>query len=1765
MLQSKLSKRITAIICIVTLMFGAFSFKTMAASVSAASFADALTEEMLTNEVTGAITKNLDLDLSDILPEGVSVSFESNSNAIAIDGEVAHVVRNLYHDTPVTLTATVTHGSESVKKELNFTVLKQTTKVHLSENFYYPNNKGNLFTEEDSLTVSKTMPSPTRETEEGWAFAFATELEGDSVAANRFKAITDEVNGDYFLNAYRDVAVDSDYNFLHYVFGDKPSGKVSVKADVTFDHEPGTQIYVFRAFGNYYVDGSYERARIFEINYKYDQNGAASTYMSYYSGSEVKSAYIKKEDMSKVGEETELEWLFDTDAQEWDMYINGTKVTEESIPFYERDKEDANRTNFVDINDIDFNVFRTFTGGKVYIDDLIVTSTKENNTDRFNVTEEMLTNEPRDVITENLDLNPENFLPDGYSVSFTSNNDAIVISENTGYVTRDLYRDTNVEITATVSGGGKTWTNKLYFTVLRQTTKVHMSENFYYPEGKGMILYDVPGIKRSETNATPPIAGTYGWSSRYATQLSEDTTSGQRFKSYIDVEDEKYLLHSYRPVGMEEGNSTYYILGEKPKGDIIHRMRMKFEHTDAPQIYVFRTYGIFKVNGENKRVWLNETNFRYESNGAYNIYMPVHNGEKSQTIYFSKDYLPEVGEWADFEWRYYEDSLTLDLFINDVKVNSEPIPFYDALNPSVDRTEFVGYNDFEFNTFRQYGKGNLFIDDVSITDNPKWYNENPEIFYLYNNLKETDFTSEDKDAVTADLDFENHKWADYISENDITVTYSSSDTDVLSGDGTVTRGKYDTPVTVTATISKNGASVTKELSYTVLCSDEYSKISNIAKLITPEVFTAESVKHITKNLDLDYTKLSGIDFSDVEITFESSNPSVIDVNSEKGVGIVKRPLEDTTVKITASIMQNGKNILIDKELEYRVLSKGKAVYYSDSFYYPESIGKGIHQITESEMGITTYSDAPYKTALEVDKNKNYFMHTWREGTSGSQKFVQYKFPTTSQYKVAFETDLKFNHSDTPQYYFFHMYGNYLLPDGTKERAQIVDCCFYYEGYREFMFTRRQDNAGTVRSVYLMETAPILDEWFTLRIEINTATQTADYFINGVKINETPIGLYECTTRKDQALYNVEDIRFTNFRTQSGQLSFDNFAAYTVAGDVVSNSTFSSDGRTVGAIEEVLDGTIDVNVRLYNQTEEAKKVSVAVCEYQNSELTNISLKSIDLDTDSSTAEELIFEDFKLSENPENSVVKVFLLDKNIAYPYQEQLYFKNELNREVISGEMTCPVSGRSYNWVDFNGKNMIRSYFTMQGWSADGNKFFVRDDDFRIYEYNLTTSSVKYIDHCEREHNIVTTPLNGLFYINRDSEIIRMDIDTYEKKVVGVIPEEYADAAGMLQVMDTEEKLSVEWSDKKLAEGSRFPILDIETGEWDLTHSYVFDTEWYDPNHVSINPVKPNLLLFCHEGTSVNDRLWVLNTDTDEYYNVFVPRFYSAKSAGEIACHEMWTHDGEHIVFHKSSGSSAIGYPGIVSIKYDGTERNYINSDYAYNHVATSPVSNRWAVADTGYSNGEYSDIVLIDCYTGVSHVVARVKQTGINPGHCHPAFNLDGTKVWFGHYDETGKIIRIGWADVSDIIANAPDGGWYDLSGSCDSFSYADCDSEVEVITHNGQALYKLPKGNVMRVNVKNEVAYQTEGNVKVTITYLDEGTTDFNFTYYTFEIGETRNRLVKNTEKITRTGTGELKTVTLNLTGACLDNMERLKTDFTISGFTDVKIASVTAELIN
>ena len=103
--------------------------------------ADAITEEMLTSnrEPAHAVTKNLDMSLrGDIdLPEGVTVTFESDNTAvIANDGTVTRAIGS---DTDVKVTATVSKaGSDDAVKELNFKVLDMETALLYANNYYYP-------------------------------------------------------------------------------------------------------------------------------------------------------------------------------------------------------------------------------------------------------------------------------------------------------------------------------------------------------------------------------------------------------------------------------------------------------------------------------------------------------------------------------------------------------------------------------------------------------------------------------------------------------------------------------------------------------------------------------------------------------------------------------------------------------------------------------------------------------------------------------------------------------------------------------------------------------------------------------------------------------------------------------------------------------------------------------------------------------------------------------------------------------------------------------------------------------------------------------------------------------------------------------------------------------------------------------------------------------------------------------------------------------------------------------------------------------------------------------------------------------------------------------------------------------------------------------------------------------------------------------------------------------------------------------------------
>ena len=66
-------------------------------------------------------------------------------------------------------------------------------------------------------------------------------------------------------------------------------------------------------------------------------------------------------------------------------------------------------------------------------------------------------------------------------------------------------------------------------------------------------------------------------------------------------------------------------------------------------------------------------------------------------------------------------------------------------------------------------------------------------------------------------------------------------------------------------------------------------------------------------------------------------------------------------------------------------------------------------------------------------------------------------------------------------------------------------------------------------------------------------------------------------------------------------------------------------------------------------------------------------------------------------------------------------------------------------------------------------------------------------------------------------------------------------------------------------------------------------------NHVHLNPQNSDLILFCHEYSSLPDRMWLLDVGSGQ----FAP--LPGQGAEEWYEHEFWSADGERICFHGGS------------------------------------------------------------------------------------------------------------------------------------------------------------------------------------------------------------------------------------------------------------------------
>ena len=226
-------------------------------------------------------------------------------------------------------------------------------------------------------------------------------------------------------------------------------------------------------------------------------------------------------------------------------------------------------------------------------------------------------------------------------------------------------------------------------------------------------------------------------------------------------------------------------------------------------------------------------------------------------------------------------------------------------------------------------------------------------------------TNASKDNVTADLVLPSTTTVG-TKNNEAQITkWTSSNEKVISNEGKVTPAVVDTTVVMTATVTRNGVSVDKALTFVVPGS---ATDADLAKA-DAEALTVVNSDDVAGNLTLPTKGEYGS-----EITWSSSDESIISSKDEGSVlaGKVNRPAVATDVTLTATIT-NGEAAQT-KEIVCHVRSAAKEVVTTDYLfaYFPYTSTKDERvYFGVSEDGLN----------FEALNNGNYVLES-RVGTHG---------------------------------------------------------------------------------------------------------------------------------------------------------------------------------------------------------------------------------------------------------------------------------------------------------------------------------------------------------------------------------------------------------------------------------------------------------------------------------------------------------------------------------------------------------------------------------------------------------------------------------------------------------------------------------------------------------------------------------------------------------------------------------------------------------------
>ncbi|MBQ8457782.1 MAG: hypothetical protein IJ540_09305 [Prevotella sp.] len=235
----------------------------------------------------------------------------------------------------------------------------------------------------------------------------------------------------------------------------------------------------------------------------------------------------------------------------------------------------------------------------------------------------------------------------------------------------------------------------------------------------------------------------------------------------------------------------------------------------------------------------------------------------------------------------------------------------------------------------------------------------------------------------------------------------------------------------------------------------------------------------------------------------------------------------------------------------------------------------------------------------------------------------------------------------------------------------------------------------------------------------------------------------------------------------------------------------------------------------------------------------------------------------------------------------------------------------------------------------------------QLYAVNLQTLAIRQLtQETQGVRSEVVCPQTHEYFFQQGDSVFALNIDNRQKRLITVMKEglrgnfETVNADGTLLAgkLDCPEEARILKEHPQKGEFFRLIFeskaqrtiftIDTRTGMVDTVYS---ENEW--TNHMQFSPTDPHLLMFCHEGPWHEvDRIWTIDVVKRGQ-----PRLIHKRTIHrEIAGHEWWGADGQHIYFDLQKPRGETFFVGKTDV-YTGKEVDYeLQRDEWSVHYVTS-------------------------------------------------------------------------------------------------------------------------------------------------------------------------------------------------------------------------------------